>query len=61
LRLAARKVKGRHWIPVIRQTEATPHRIGHASGAQIMYNKAQGPAEIGVTNRMVTCVLRGWK
>lgn len=46
LRIAARKVKGRHWIPVIRQTEATPHRIGHANGAQIMYNKAQGSTEI---------------
>jgi hypothetical protein len=39
-------VKGRHRIPVIRQTEATPHQIGHASSAQIMHNKVQGPAEI---------------
>jgi hypothetical protein len=30
---------------VIRQTEATPHRIDHARGAQIMHNKVQGPAD----------------
>jgi hypothetical protein len=50
-RLTARTVKGRHRIPVIRQTVTPAGQIGHASGVPIMHMKVPGPAVIGHFSR----------
>jgi len=44
-------VKGRHRIPVIRQTVTPAGQIGHASGVPIMHMKVPGPAVIGHFSR----------